>query len=139
MKKFLPGLVVSFTILSSTVVQAGSIYSNPWKLLSEIVITPASHAIYYKHVIFQGSILDLEEYVKYWKIKTKVYYDFTVPGGQQIRGVNYLGAGKLWAICHEIKSGPYHPVACVAVDSRGRALDPNIYRAEYRWSVYNNS
>ncbi len=59
MKKLLSGLVVSFTILSSTAVQAGSIYNNPWKLLSAIVIKPASHAIYYKHVIFQGSILDL--------------------------------------------------------------------------------
>lgn len=139
MKKLFSQLTCIIHISSSTAVQAGSIDNNPWKLKSAIVITPASHAIYYKHVIFQGNILDLEEYVKHWGIKTKVYYDYTITGGQHIRGVNELGSGKLWAVCHEIKSGPNHPVACVAVDSRGKALDPNIYLPPYRWSVYNNS
>lgn len=138
MKRLLSKLIVSFAVLSSTAAITGSIDNNPWKLKSAIVITPAPHAGYYKHVIFQGDMQDLEEYVNYWGIKAKVYYDFTVTGGEEIRGVNDVGSGRLWGVCQEIKSGPTHPVACIAVDSKGRALDRNIYRADYRWNAYNH-
>lgn len=137
-KRLGSGLVVCFAVLSSTTATADSIDNNPWKLKSAIVITPAPHAGYYKHVIFQGDTQDLEEYVNYWGIKAKVYYDFSVTGGQEIRGVHDVGAGRLWGVCQEIKWGPTHPVVCLAIDSRGRALDRNIYRADYRWSVYSH-
>lgn len=138
LKRLLSGLFVSFTLLSGTTVKADSIDSNPWKLNSAIVITPAPHAGYYKNIIFQGDTQDLEEYLKYWGIKAKVYYDYSITGGYVIRGVRDAGSGRLWGVCQEIKSGPTHPVVCVGVDSTGRALDRNIYRADYRWSAYSH-
>ncbi len=130
MKRLLSGLI-TFTVFSNTTAIASSINDNPWKLKSPIITTPAPHAGFYQNVIFQGGIQDLEAYVKYWGIKAKVYNDYTITGGQEIRGA-LIGTGKLWGVCHEIKSGLFHPTVCIAVNSKGRALDPHIYRANYR-------
>jgi hypothetical protein len=49
-----------------------------------------------------------------------------------------IGNGRVWAICQSdswFSEGWTIDVVCVGVDSKGVALDKNIYRIDYRQAV----
>jgi len=101
---------IALTLLVQLPALASDFYDNPWKLRSPVIIKPASHAKLYKHVVFTGWMDDLEDYVKYHELKPK-----------------YSQTGA----CNHGKSGVMHEVVCVAVDGKGRPLDPTIFQVKH--------
>lgn len=121
---------IALTLLAQFPALASDFYDNPWKLKSPVTIKPASHTKLYKHVVFTGRSDYLEDYVNYHGLKVKVFVDYWAMG-VHIKDWETIGTGKLWAACNHGKSGPIHEVVCVAVDKKGRPLDPTIFQVKH--------
>jgi hypothetical protein len=107
---------------------------NPWTLQTPVVASPSYTSGYYKGVVFQGDDQELGSYIQYWRLKIHLFAE-----GREKVSESFVGVGRLWAVCHlTAYDENYNKVTCVAVNSQGRALDPNIYRQDYRTNVYNN-
>ncbi len=126
-------LILSFSV-SSTAKANSWIEHNPWKLRTPVVASSSYTDGYYKHVIFQGNVNELDNYVQYWDLNVYMFLE-----GKTKVSEGSFGNGRQWAVCHStIYNEDYNTVTCVAVNSKGRALARNIYRQNYRTNVYNN-
>lgn len=125
-------LLLSFSVSSAA--KAGSwIERNPWKLKTPVVASPSYTDGYYKNVVFQGNSSDLDNYIQYWNLNVYIFLE-----GENRVSEGSFGNGRRWAVCHlTIYDKDYNTVSCVAVNSKGRALDRKIYRQDYRTNVYN--
>lgn len=106
---------------------------NPWTLNAPLVASPSYTDGDYKKVVFQGNAEQLSSYIQAWGLKIHLFAE-----GRERVSEGFVGEGRLWAVCHLTVFDPdYNTVTCVAVNARGRALDRNIYRQDYRTNVYN--
>lgn len=130
-----PTLLSTTSLSNAKLALADSwIYRNPWTLRNPVVASPSDINRYYKSVVFQGNAEQLDSYLQHWRLKVKLF----VQGREKVLE-KVMGTGRLWAVCHLTTYDQYYnTVTCVRINSQGRALDPNIERADYRTNVYKN-
>ena len=127
-------LVLTLSTVPAIAAPKNWMTQSPWKLKTPVITEFNIARDYYKRTVFLGSAQSLTAYVNHWGLKVQIYGE-----NKTRRCSQTLGSGQLWAVCSQTVLDPtyYNKVVCVATNTQGRSLDPNIYREDYRTNVFN--